>query len=168
MRILSGRFKGRSIKTVSTTSYRPTQSRIRKSLFDILGPLDGLSFLDLYSGSGIIGFEAASRGAADITFVENDYISFRLLHENAEKFDKNIFSLIKKNVLNFLNTRNKYDIIFADPPYACKELPELVKLGCEHIAPSGTFILETKTGVELPEATDVRKYGDTQLNFWKI
>ncbi|HBR86278.1 MAG TPA: 16S rRNA (guanine(966)-N(2))-methyltransferase RsmD, partial [Candidatus Marinimicrobia bacterium] len=110
MRILSGRFKGHSIKTVSSTSYRPTQSRIRKSLFDILGPLDGLSFLDLYSGSGIIGFEAASRGAADITFVENDYTSFRLLNENAEKFDKNIFSFIKKNVLIFLNTRNKYDI----------------------------------------------------------
>ena len=72
MRILAGRFKGRSIKTVSSTSYRPTQSRIRKSLFDILGPLDGFSFLDLYAGSGIIGFEAASRGAIDVTFIEID------------------------------------------------------------------------------------------------
>ena len=69
MRILAGRYKGRSIKTISSSSYRPTQSRIRKSLFDILGPLDGISFLDLYAGSGIIGFEAASRGAIDVTFV---------------------------------------------------------------------------------------------------
>jgi len=82
MRILAGRYKGRSIKTISSSSYRPTQSRIRKSLFDILGPLDGISFLDLYAGSGIIGFEAASRGAIDVTFVENNYITIKLLHKN--------------------------------------------------------------------------------------
>ena len=167
MRILAGRFKGRSIKTISTTFYRPTQSRIRKSLFDILGPLDGLSFLDLYAGSGIIGFEAASRGAINVTFVENDYSVFKLLHENTEQFEKDIFSLIKKKALNYLQTCNEYDIVFADPPYKCTELAELVKLGLEHVTVSGAFILESRTGVELPVSDDVRSYGDTQLNFWK-
>ena len=96
MRILAGRFKGRSIKTISSTSYRPTQSRIRKSLFDILGPLNGLSFLDLYAGSGIIVFEAASRGSDNVAFVENDYTTIKLLHENVQNFEKNIFSINKK------------------------------------------------------------------------
>ncbi len=166
MRILAGRFKGRSIKTISSTSYRPTQSRIRKSLFDILGPLNGLSFLDLYAGSGIIGFEAASRGSDNVAFVENDYTTIKLLHENVQNFEKNIFSINKKYSLNYLQTCREHDIIFADPPYACKELPELVKLGRDRITPSGTFILESRTGIELPESEDVRIYGDTQLNFW--
>ena len=68
--------------------------------------------------------------------------------------------------MNYLQTCRGHDIIFADPPYACKELPELVKLGRDRITPSGTFILESRTGIELPESEDVRIYGDTQLNFW--
>ena len=167
MRILAGRYKGRSIKTISSSSYRPTQSRIRKSLFDILGPLDCISFLDLYAGSGIIGFEAASRGAIDVTFVEKNYITIKLLHKNIQKFDEGIFFVQKQNALNYLKSCGKYDIIFADPPYGCNELPELVKLGLEHIKDFGTFILESRTGDELPESTDNRTYGDTQLNLWK-
>ena len=167
MRILAGSFKGRSIKTVSSTSYRPTQSRIRKSLFDILGTLDGVSFLDLYAGSGIIGFEAASRGASHVTFVEKDNATIKLLHENIHNFENNFFSVQKQQALNFLKSCGVYDIIFADPPYKCAELEELVKLGRACINDSGTFILESKTGVELPESDDVRTYGDTQLNFWK-
>jgi len=167
MHILAGRYKGRSIKTISSSSYRPTQSRIRKSLFDILGPLDGISFLDLYAGSGIIGFEAASRGAIDVTFVENNYITIKLLHKNIQKFDEGIFFAQKQNALNYLKSCGEYDIIFADPPYGCNELPELVKLGLEHIKDFGTFILESRTGDELPESTDNRTYGDTQLNLWK-
>ena len=65
MNILAGRFKGHNIRTVAKASYRPTASRIRKSIFDILGNLNGCSVLDLFAGSGILGFEAASRGAAE-------------------------------------------------------------------------------------------------------
>jgi len=167
MRIIAGQFKGRTIKTISPSSYRPTQSRIRKSLFDILGSLNGKSFLDLYSGSGIVGFESASRGATKITFIENDSTSFKLLHENAQQFEKNMFTIKKKNALKFLKTSDVFDVIFADPPYNSNELPELVKLGCEHITDTGIFILESRTGIELKNVSDKRIYGDTQLNFWK-
>mgnify|MGYP000468733032 CR=1 FL=1 len=71
MQIHAGRYKGRRIKTVANVSYRPTMALVRKSLFDILGDLTGYHVLDLFSGSGILGFEAASRGAKSVTFVEN-------------------------------------------------------------------------------------------------
>ena len=69
MNILAGRFKGQKIRTIAKASYRPTTSRVRKSIFDMLGDLDEYSVLDLFAGSGILGFEAASRGATAITFV---------------------------------------------------------------------------------------------------
>ena len=72
MNILSGRYKGLEIKTNKRLSYRPTSSKVRKSIFDILGSLHGLSVLDIFAGSGILGFEAASRGAAKLTFVDNN------------------------------------------------------------------------------------------------
>lgn len=168
MRILAGRFKGRSINTIQTQSYRPTQSRIRKSLFDILGPLDGLTFLDLYAGSGIIGFEAASRGAMKITFVEKQLLFVRLLSENTREFDDDLFKILRQTAFHHLRDCGKYDIIFADPPYRSDELVELVKLSLEHITKNGRFILESKKGAQLPVGADVRVYGDTQLNIWTL
>ena len=88
-------------------------------------------------------------------------------NKNIQKFDEGIFFVQKQNALNYLKSCGEYDIIFADPPYGCNELPELVKLGLEHIKDFGTFILESRTGDELPESTDNRTYGDTQLNLWK-
>jgi len=166
MRILTGRYKGRSIKTIQTQSYRPTQSKVRKSLFDILGPLDGLTFLDLYAGSGIIGFEAASRGAIQITFVEKQLLFVKLLNENIQNFDVDLFKILRKDAFHHLRDCGKYDNIFADPPYRSDELPELVNLSLEHVTENGRFILESKKGTNLPTGADVRVYGDTQLNIW--
>ena len=79
MQLLAGRYKGARIKTSTKMPYRPTLSRIRKSLFDILFPFNYQNVLDLFSGTGILGFEAASRGANKITFVERDKKSIQLL-----------------------------------------------------------------------------------------
>ena len=82
MNILAGEFKVRNIKTSYRLPYRPTKSRVRKSIFDTLNPFTYESVLDLFSGSGIFGFEAASRGARSVTFVENHYSTFSLLKKN--------------------------------------------------------------------------------------
>ncbi|MFQ6677902.1 MAG: 16S rRNA (guanine(966)-N(2))-methyltransferase RsmD [Fidelibacterota bacterium] len=166
MRILAGSCKGRSIKTIQTKSYRPTQSKIRKSLFDILGPLDGVTFLDLYAGTGIIGFEAASRGASQVIFVETQLKFIRLLHENIQYFNDEMFTVINNSALSYLATCGEFDIIFADPPYRSDELSKLVKLSLEHINKNGRFILESEKGAPLPSGARVRIYGDTQLNIW--
>ena len=87
MNILSGLYKGRKIETSLKAQYRPTKSIVRKSLFDILGPLNNYSFLDLFSGSGIMGFEALSRGASPIYFVESNRAHIQMLKsKKKEKF----------------------------------------------------------------------------------
>ena len=88
MNIIAGRYKGLQIKTSKNLLYRPTSSRVRKSIFDILGNLNSLSVLDIFAGSGILGFEAASRGASEITFVDNNRKLIELIKTNSNKFDK--------------------------------------------------------------------------------
>ncbi len=166
MRILSGRYKGRQVKTIQNSGYRPTQSKIRKSLFDILGNLDNSSFLDLYAGSGIVGFEASSRGAKKVSFVEKESIYVQLLRQNARHFENQPFNIYKQSVLTFLKGDDNFDIIFADPPYHSNELFELVKLALEHLSKNGRFILETRKETKLPLGANIRTYGDTHLNIW--
>ena len=96
MNILAGQFGGRNIKTSQKLPYRPTKSIVRKSIFDTLNPFTYESVLDLFSGSGIFGFEAASRGARSVTFVENHYSTFSLLKKNAEYYQDLNTSFIKR------------------------------------------------------------------------
>ena len=98
MNILSGIYKGQKIKTVQSLPYRPTQTRIRKSLFDILGDLTDMSVLDLFSGTGILGFEAASRGADTVTFVENNTTVVNMLQQNVKLFQKTNFNVFRQDV----------------------------------------------------------------------
>ena len=114
MKILSGTYKGIRIETSKSASYRPTKSRVRKSIFDILSPFYYSDILDLYSGSGILGFESASRGAASVTFVENNFKNIKLLKHNKIKFNNTDFSVIKNNVEIFLKrSEKKFDLIFS-------------------------------------------------------
>ena len=87
MQIHAGQYKGRRIKTVKNLPYRPTTSLVRKSLFDILHNISGKTVLDLYAGSGVIGFESASRGAKEVTFVESSLRINSLLKINSTGFD---------------------------------------------------------------------------------
>ena len=86
MRILAGRFKGQRIITKKNLSYRPTKSIVRKSIFDLLNPFDFSVVLDLFSGSGILGFESASRGADNVVFVEKNSKTMGLIRKNS--YDK--------------------------------------------------------------------------------
>ena len=99
MQLIAGQYKGRRILTSSELPYRPTQTRIRKSLFDILGNLSEKTVLDLYAGSGILGFEAASRGAAEITFVEKNRKMTKILNRNSSFFTDTIFKWLEPDIL---------------------------------------------------------------------
>jgi len=122
MRITGGALKGRRIKTCRDNSIRPLLSRLRKSLFDVIGErIKGLSFLDLYAGSGAVGIEALSRGARRAVFVEKDPLAARVIEENIASYK--LFSQVKiwrKDVLAFLPILlegEKFDFIFIAPPY---------------------------------------------------
>jgi 16S rRNA (guanine966-N2)-methyltransferase len=122
MRVTGGVAKGRPIKTPKGKATRPLLSRIRKSLFDVIG--DGIQrshFLDLYSGSGAVGIEALSRGAERVVFVEKDRVSVETIKENLASCNFLSPSKIwQKNVLTFLPfllEKERYDFIFTAPPY---------------------------------------------------
>lgn len=144
MRIISGKYKGRIIKMPK--GIRPTQDKVRKALFDILGDIDGLSFLELFAGSGAVGFEAVSQGAKEVVFVEKDKRCIERIKENlcvigllrypeCSVSSKRRFGMPKQHpksyyirhrvialdvfrALKQLNQKKeRFDIIFLDPPY---------------------------------------------------
>jgi len=166
MQLLAGRYKGARIKTSTKMPYRPTLSRIRKSLFDILFPFNYQNVLDLFSGTGILGFEAASRGANKITFVERDKKSIQLLESNANQFPDIDFVFNQQNVYTFLNNPKSYDLIFADPPYTSSNIHELVETVLKILNKNGKFVLETNKRSQPMMNAIVKNYGNTVLSIW--
>jgi 16S rRNA (guanine966-N2)-methyltransferase len=129
MRIISGQYRGQTIQTPLGESSRPTLSRIRESIFNILMPIvEDSCFLDLYAGTGSIGLEALSRGAKQVVFVESDRKLVTMLQENVDKFDPqhlktqviagDAVAMVRRMVLK----NEKYDIVFLDPPYNLTEI----------------------------------------------
>ena len=166
MQLLAGRYKGARIKTSTKMPYRPTLSRIRKSLFDILFPFNYQNVLDLFSGTGILGFEAASRGANKITFVERDKKSIQLLESNANQFPDIDFVFNQQNVYTFLNNPKSYDLIFADPPYTLSNIHELVETVLKILNKNGKFVLETNKRSQPMMNAIVKNYGNTIISIW--
>jgi len=119
MRISSGKYKGRMLKVPK--DIRPTQGLVRKALFDILGDIEGLSFLELFAGSGAVGFEAVSRGVQDLTLVEYNRSCLMAIRKNIESLKPKACDLYPKEagdtIEAFHKNKRKFDIIFLDPPY---------------------------------------------------
>ena len=124
MRIISGKYKGRRISPPKNLPVRPTTDMSKEALFNVLRnhfSFDGLKVLDLFSGTGNISYEFASRGSDNITCVDGDFGCVKFIKQTATEFDFNI-AAVKSDVLKFIERCNaKYDIIFADPPYAFEQ-----------------------------------------------
>ena len=167
MNILAGQFGGRRIKTVSKLPYRPTKSRVRKSIFDSLMPFRFSMVLDLFSGSGIMGFEAVSRGAQSVTFVEKHGPTFRLIKQNAAGLAGPGYTFKHCGAVSFLHRSGSFDLIFADPPYGTHDLEPLAETILEHLNKKGKFILECdKRQVAFLNAS-VKDYGKTRILYWE-
>ena len=167
MKILSGKFKNQSVSISQKFVYRPTTSIVRKSLFDALKSLEGRNFLDLYAGSGMIGFEASSRGADNVTFIEMNKQHMIQIRNSAESIPYSNFNFLVRDSIRFLKKCDKYDVIFADPPYGIGNLILLVDLACKKLNPGGVFILECSKNESLAGYYKSSKFGDTQLLYWK-
>ena len=168
MKILAGRFGGRKIKTSKNLPYRPTKSLVRKSLFDHLTPFEYKSVLDLFSGSGILGFEAGSRGADYVVFVEKDQGVLGYLKQNSDILVGPQYSFNKLDALTYLSKKKEtFDLIFADPPYSKYDITGLVEPALEHLNKKGKFILECdKKQAPFLEAV-VKDYGQTRILYWE-
>ncbi|NWF88699.1 MAG: 16S rRNA (guanine(966)-N(2))-methyltransferase RsmD [Ignavibacteriaceae bacterium] len=133
MRIIAGKFKGRTITSPNSKYIRPMTDRVRVTLFDKLTNIidfNGLKVLDLYSGSGSIGLEALSRGAATIHFVEKDFTIFKQLQKNVETLKAEPqCRIFKMEALKFsrLKEHDKYNLIFADPPFFKDDIYEVLE-----------------------------------------
>ncbi len=166
MQILAGKYKGVKIQTSAKYDYRPTQSKVRKSLFDILGDLSNNTVIDLFAGSGILGFEALSRMAKSVIFVETNTNLVKLLYKNSLKFDEQSCTIKKMDAYKYINKEQSVDLILIDPPYGQKDLNLLVKLCLNMLNPGGTLVLETSLKDEVIKADNERIYGSTRLSFW--
>lgn len=127
MRIIGGEFRNRRLKSIKTNELRPATDRYRETLFNILNNLIGFEMIDvcdLYAGTGAVGFECLSRGANSCTFVEENFKTYKLIHENAEMLGvKEQVKIVKDSAENFVKkTEQKFDLIFADPPYNQKTI----------------------------------------------
>ena len=167
MKIISGIYRGTKIDTSKDVSYRPTKSRVRKSIFDVISPFGFSSVLDLFSGTGILGFESISRGASSITFVEKDAKSIRLLHRNSEKFEGVPINIIRDKVEIFLNyTNDSFDLIFADPPYDKIDYDWLFNSCIKKLSKNGKLVVEMKKNNFKYNKCIEKVYGDTKVLFY--
>ena len=167
MKILSGKFKNFKVDIKKNSSFRPTTSICRKSFFDSIGSIDGLNFLDLFSGSGVNGFEAASRGAKKVTFVEIDGNHLNSIIKNAKNFPYEEFSFFKRDANRFIKKSDKYDIIFADPPYGHINIKEFADEALKKINSNGILVVECSEKESVEGCDKITKFGDTKLLYWK-
>ncbi|MDR2240688.1 MAG: 16S rRNA (guanine(966)-N(2))-methyltransferase RsmD [Zoogloeaceae bacterium] len=146
IRIVGGEWKRRRVTFHDAPGLRPTPDAVRETLFNWLGQnLDGFVCLDLFAGSGALGFEAASRGAAHVTLVERDPRAFAMLQKNAAVFGADRLELIRMDALEFLpRATRRYDLLFLDPPYhqdwierVAPRLPDALAPGARIYAEAG-------------------------------
>jgi len=167
--VIAGKHKGRKLYEVNNLHVRPTQAKVRKSIFQILEPFDGMEVLDLYAGVGTLGIEAMSRGATRVVFVEKNRRVFKVLKKNIELFETDQCDLFLTDSFQFLTlSKNQYfDIIFADPPYNEVSFQSIKEKVANTLNPGGIFCMEMqRESIEEPNIR-VKYYGSTQVVFWR-
>jgi 16S rRNA (guanine966-N2)-methyltransferase len=183
MRIVGGKLKGRAIRTPEGKTTRPTSDRARESIFNVLAhadwaqPLDGARVIDAFAGSGALGFEAISRGAAFCLFVETESAARGCIRDNVETFQ--LFGVTRIHRRSAVDLGPKpagvgapFNLVFMDPPYAYNLVPPaLEQLARGHwITPDALVVAETGADEAAPEtpgwtALDSRIYGAARVSF---
>jgi 16S rRNA (guanine(966)-N(2))-methyltransferase RsmD len=178
MRIISGLYKGRRITAPKKLPVRPTTDMAKEALFNILNNqyyFDEISVLDLFSGTGSISYEFASRGTSQITAVDEDFGCVKFINETAKSFEMTI-QTIKSDVYKFIeNYKMPSTIIFADPPYAFTneqfaKIPELI-FSNELLENEGLLIIEHSKQTDLsslPHYSYSKSYGGNMFSFFSI
>lgn len=180
MRVISGTRKGHKLKSPKGLNTRPTQDRIKESLFNILGNIgEGSLVLDLFSGSGSIGIEFLSRGSKKCYFIDNSSNSIKIIRENLNitRFN-NKSKIYKKDVfraIQFLSSEGlRFDYIFMDPPYKRGLVSSVLEFIDENdiLKSGGLIIIEHENELELADfifnldKVDKRKYGSKTISFY--
>lgn len=183
MRIITGKYRGFKLKTPKGENTRPTTDRVKESVFSIIEskkPItSGAEVLDLFAGSGGIGLEFLSRGAASACFIDGDSNSINAIKENIAKCEVESSTEVHKNdvcrALELLaRKKRKFDYIYMDPPYDKNIIPKVIETiyNSGVLKENGIIIAEHESKLELEESiagflkTDYRKYGNTGVSFF--
>ena len=152
VRIIGGRWRSRVIRFPPAAQLRPTPDRVRETLFNWLGQrLDGLACLDLFAGSGALGFEALSRGASRVVMVENDRNVAAALRESAKQLEAAGAEIVAGDAIGYLERGTEsFDVAFLDPPYASDLAVRAMQLLGARLKPGARVYVESAEPLETP------------------
>jgi len=179
MRITGGCARGRKIFAPKSDRIRITSDRVRESLFDILSSVEGKRFLDVYAGTGSVGIEALSRGSSEAVFIEREPLHAGVLEKNLrlcgfEDVSEVLIASAQRGVRLLRERKERFDIVFADPPYGKGLVAEFLDLPGMNdlLGEEGTLVVEHSRREEIGSGAifavvDQRRYGDTGLSFMK-
>ena len=159
VRIIGGEWRSRRIHFAPHNDLRPTPDRVRETLFNWLGQdLSGRSCLDLYAGSGALGFEAASRGAQRVVMVERDRTVFNTLGRTRDTLAARSVELVRADALEFLRSDSgRYDVVFLDPPFRGAAWPRLLAALPARMKPGALVYAEGAAPLDPPAGWEIRK-----------
>ena len=159
VRIIGGQWRSRIVRFPDAPSLRPTPDRLRETLFNWLGQdLSGKVCLDLFAGSGVLGFEAASRGSRQVVMVEQNVAIYRALRETQTLLSAAQVEMRRADAFSFLETdARRFDVVFLDPPFRLGWLPRLLSLLPARLGPEARVYLEAEERVVMPEGFEVLK-----------
>lgn len=155
MRIITGLARGRRLKEPEGMEIRPTTDMVKESLFNIIQyDIEGRKALDLFAGTGQLGIEALSRGAASVTFIDESQAAIKLIKENLKRSGLEGAKVLQADALTFLAASEKFDLIFLDPPYNTtmleKSLSKIFQF--DKLNEHGIIVCESKSAKDMPEA----------------
>ena len=176
MRIISGKYRGKNLKTFKGQEIRPTSDRAKEALFNILSfQVVSSTFLDAFSGTGAVGIEAISRGAKEVIFTDISKDSVNICKSNLESIKEDAKVYLQSADSYLSNTTKKFDIIFLDPPYAYDKIDKLFEIiGNRNLLnEGGQVIYEHKSDRESQRfygfnLVDTRRYGIAIFDFYKV
>jgi len=167
VRIIGGSLRSRLVEVPDLPGLRPTPDRVRETLFNWLGQdLDGLACLDLFAGSGALGFEAASRGAARVVMVERDAAARAALASNRARLGAAQVEIVGTDALAFLEgSRESFDVVFLDPPFRQNLLPAILGRLAARLAPGGRVYVEAPQPLTAPGWRELRRSRAGQVHY---
>jgi 16S rRNA (guanine966-N2)-methyltransferase len=186
MRVIAGAYRSRILKSLKGLALRPTSDRLRETLFNVLGPkVSGARFLDLFAGTGAVGIEALSRGAAEVVFIEKHPPAATLIRRNLDSLGVHSgFTVLAADALRGLDmlaagrgsTGPAFDFIFCDPPYAAAhDYARVLRFlgSADLLASDGIVVVEHRRNFDLPDEVGVLcrvrilRQGDAALSFFR-
>jgi len=177
MRIISGIYKSRRFDIPKNFNARPTTDFAKENIFNVIGNLIDLEdaiALDLFAGTGSIGFELLSRGCREVICVEKDAVHYAFIKKVRDELKTNQLSAVRTDAMKYIaSVKQTFDFIFADPPYAFKDLPQIPELILSRrlLNPNGVFVMEHPKEYDfshLPGFLQRRVYGSVNFSIFLL